>query len=135
MNVRKFLLAALAGFVSNGIAYGILLVLLGGYFESAVLGPAGASTEGSVVLPTIASVTMALIMAYIYPKGYEGGSPLSEGLRFGIAMGLFFGIPYAFYFGSMYPIAVGALVVFALGTALETAAGGLAIGLVYGRLK
>jgi hypothetical protein len=135
MNIKKLLLATLAGVIGNSIAYGILIVLLKSYMESAILVPTGASTEGSAVLSTIATVTLALIMAYIYPKGYEGGSPVSEGFRFGILMGLFFGIPYAVMFNSMFPISFGAVLVLALFYALEITAGGLAISLVYGRME
>ncbi len=137
MNIKKFLLAALAGFVGSSVAYVILeVVLFSGYLERAIFQPAGASTEVRYVLPTIATVSMALIMAYIYPKGYEGGSPVVEGLRFGILMGLFFGIPQMFYFGTMFPIiGFGAILVMTLITTLELAASGLLIGLVYGRME
>ncbi|MFQ6607959.1 MAG: hypothetical protein ACE5EE_05405 [Fidelibacterota bacterium] len=40
-------------------------------------------------MPLIAVLVMALIIAYIHPKGYEGESPLAEGLRVGILMGFF----------------------------------------------
>jgi hypothetical protein len=135
MNIKKLLLATLAGVVGNSVAYGILFVLLQSYLERDIIVPTGASTEGSPVLSIIATVSLALIMAYIYPKGYEGGSPVSEGLRFGILMGLFFGIPYAVNFNSMFPISYAAILVLALFYALEITAGGLAIGLVYGRMK
>ena len=36
---------------------------------------------------------LALVMAVIYPKGYEGGSPWFEGLRFGALMGVLFTLP------------------------------------------
>ncbi len=135
MNIKKLLLATLAGVVGNSVAYGILAILLKSFLERAILVPTGASTEGSPVLSTIATVTLALIMAYIYPKGYEDGSPVSEGLRFGILMGLFFGIPNAVNFNSMFPISLDAVLVLALFYALEITAGGLAIGLVYGRMN
>ena len=136
MNIKKFLLAALAGVVGNSVAYGILFLLLKSYLERAIIEPAGASTEGPAVLSMVSTVSLALIMAYIYPKGYEGGSPVVEGLRFGILMGLFFGIPQSFFFGTMFPIiGFGAILVGTLITTLELAASGLLIGLVYGRME
>ena len=138
MNIKKFLLAALAGFVGSSVAYVILeVVLFSGYLERSIYQPAGASTTGGgYILPTVATVSMVLIMAYIYPKGYEGGSPVVEGLRFGILMGLFFGIPQSFFFGTMFPIiGFGAILVGTLITTLELAASGLLIGLVYGRME
>ena len=36
---------------------------------------------------------LGVLMAVIYPKGYEGGSPWLEGVRFGMFMGLLFTLP------------------------------------------
>ena len=33
-------------------------------------------------------LVLALLMALVYPKGYKGGSPKLEGLRFGVIVGL-----------------------------------------------
>ncbi|MCK4897984.1 MAG: hypothetical protein KAS38_04375 [Anaerolineales bacterium] len=135
MNIKKYLLAALAGGVGTSVAYVILFFPLNSYLERNILVPAGASSQGSTVSSTVATISMALIMAYIYPKGYEGGSPVSEGLRFGILIGLLYGIPLTLHFGSLFPISFGALLLWALIETLKTAAGGLAIGLVYGRME
>ena len=78
MNIKKYLLAALAGGVSTSIAYVILFFPLNSYLERNILVPAGASSQGSTVSSTVATISIALIMAYIYPNGYEGGSPVSE---------------------------------------------------------
>jgi hypothetical protein len=141
MNIKKFLLAALAGFVGLNIAYIILEgVLLSDYIDRVIIQPAGAQPAGeltgeTIVLSLVAIVAMSLIMAYVYPKGYEGGSPLAEGLRFGVLMGFFYGIPFTFFFGTMFPISFGAILVMALATTLEVAVGGVLIGLVYGRME
>jgi hypothetical protein len=141
MNIKKFLLAALAGFIGLNIAYIILEGgLLSGYIDRVIIQPSGAQPAGdltgeTIVLSLVAIVAISLIMAYVYPKGYEGGSPLAEGLRFGILMGLFYGIPFTFFFGTMFPISFGAILVMALVTTLEVAVGGVLIGLVYGRME
>jgi len=36
----------------------------------------------------LAYLIVAAIMAYMYPKGFEGGSPVMEGLKFGAMIGL-----------------------------------------------
>jgi len=36
----------------------------------------------------LAYLMVGIIMAYMYPKGYEGGSPVGEGLKFGAIIGL-----------------------------------------------
>ncbi len=137
MNTRKFLLAVLAGFVGNIVAFFLLEeIILKSYMATVVYKPAGAVVGGSPVLPPIGVLVLTLIMAYIYPKGYEGGSPVTESLRFGILLGLFFGLPFALFFGELFPIVgFGPILVLALVGTLEVATNGLLIGLVYGRIQ
>jgi len=141
MNIKKFLLASLVAFLSLNITYAVIEgALLGGYIDRAVTQPSGALPTGtitgvSLALVMVAIAAMALIMAYIYPKGYEGGSPAVEGLIFGILMGLFYGIPYTFFFGTMFPISVSTILIMAIVTTLEVAVAGVFIGLVYGKME
>jgi hypothetical protein len=44
----------------------------------------------------VANFSQAFFMYIIYSKGYKGGSPFLEGLKFGILISLFMGIPYMF---------------------------------------
>ncbi len=138
MKPKRFLLAVLAGFVGRAVAYAILEgLLLKGYME-AIFEPAGASMEGmegGPFMPLVAVLSMSLIMAYLYPKGYEGGKPLSEGLRFGVLLGLFSGIPLGIFSDVMFAIGFVPALVLIIVYVLETAAAGLFIGLVYGRAK
>jgi hypothetical protein len=43
-------------------------------------------------------------MYLVYSKGYQGGSPLMEGIKFGILIGLFMGLPYVFYYWAGMPV-------------------------------
>lgn len=59
----------------------------------------------------IANFAQAFFMYLIYSKGYSGGSPLTEGLRFGVLIGLFVTIPYILYtWGGMTVGYVGVIV-------------------------
>ncbi|MFQ6615202.1 MAG: hypothetical protein ACE5HZ_00350 [Fidelibacterota bacterium] len=134
MDTKKFLLATLGGFVGNVVAYVILEQLIfKSYIETNVMEATGASMEGPMYLPLIAVLAMVLIMAYLFPKGYEGGAPAGEGLRFGIFLGLFAAIPFGIFFDLAFPVGFGPTVVMILVYTLEVAAAGLAIGLVYGK--
>lgn len=44
----------------------------------------------------VAYLAQAFFMYMIYAKGYKGGSPMMEGIRFGIVIALFIYIPYMF---------------------------------------
>ncbi len=46
----------------------------------------------------VAVLSMSVILAYLYPKGYEGGNPLSERLRSCVLLGFFAGIPFGIFF-------------------------------------
>jgi len=81
----------------------------------------------------VAVLSMSLIMAYIYPKGYEGGAPLSEGFRFGVLLGLFAAIPFGIFFDLMFAIGFVPTLVLISVYALEVAVAGLFIGFVYGK--
>lgn len=136
MNMNKFLLSVVAGFVGNVVAYVVLEELIfKGYMERTIYQPTGASTEVALYMPLIAVLLMVIIMAYLYPKGYEGGPPVVEGLRFGILLGLFAGIPFGIFFDLMFPIGFGPALVLILVFTLEIATAGLLIGLVYGGTK
>jgi len=136
MNTRNFLLSVLAGFVGFMVA-GILLeeLIFKSYLERAFYQPIGAAVPAPSLVAFVAPLSIALIMAYLYPKGYEGGSHAVEGLRFGVLLGLFSGIPFVVFFDLLFPIAFGPALVQILLYTLEVAAAGLLIGLVYGRLQ
>ena len=117
-------------FVSGFIFYGLLF---GSYFARAyaelTMRPEGEIAAWPIF---VAIPVTALIMAHMYPKGYEGGSPVGEGVRFGILMGVFFGvIQYLFY--NAFPIPFGTALVGMVLNVILMGIGGLLIGLVNGR--
>ena len=91
MNTRRLALAALAATVVDGI-YGFVV------YGNALSGEFGAfpavfrsAESGQTALPLMfAGILVGMfVVTYIYAKGYEGGSPLQEGLRFGLLVGIF----------------------------------------------
>lgn len=135
MDIKKFLFASLAAIIGSGIAFGILeLFLFKDYLSANVYEASGASVAGDGAYPYwVASLAMAFVMAYIYPKGYEGGAPSAEGLKFGVLMGLFSGIPFGVYFDQAFPIGAVPALVLMLVYAAEVAAGGWAVGMYYAK--
>src|SRR4051794_26894064 len=91
MNYGRIAMAAVAAFIVDAI-YGFLVygTLLSSEFAAfpAVFRPAAAQTA---YLPMLfAGILLGMfVMAYIYARGYEGGSGTQEGLRFGVLIGLF----------------------------------------------
>ena len=137
MNATRLVLAALAATVVDGIygfaVYGNALSnqfgVFPGVFRSAESGPAYLPVMFAGILVGMFAVT------YIYAKGYEGGSGLQEGLRFGLLIGIF----HAGYFiGVDYGILnIGRRMALAMALAGlgEWLVVGCTIGLIYKRPK
>ena len=91
MNVGRLAMAAVAATLVDGIygfaVYGNVLsnrfAAFPGVFRSAESGAAALPIMFCGILVGMFAVT------WIYAKGYEGGSGLQEGLRFGLLMGIF----------------------------------------------
>jgi hypothetical protein len=77
----------------------------------------------------------AFFLAWIYPKGYKGGSPFGEGFKFGLYIGLLMGVPYVFFTWAMMPVTYKALVVDGLITIFNTTIAGIVTGLIYGKIE
>ena len=136
MNTKKFLLSVLASFVGLIVAVGLLEeVIFKSYMERTIFQPIEASAPELSLAALAVPLLMSLIMAYMYPKGYEGGSPAVEGLRFGVLLGLFSGTPLAVLFNLLFGIGLVPVLVQILLSTLEVGAAGLLIGLVYGRMQ
>jgi hypothetical protein len=133
MNYTRLALAAVVATIVD-MAYGFVVYgsLLASEFARypGVFRP---MDELNAKIPFMIAGTLAAMfaLAYIYAKGYEGGSGIQEGLRFGALVG---------FFSAGY-IAVGNYVVMNIGRRLagsmalagfvEWIAVGMALGLVY----
>lgn len=83
----------------------------------------------------VADLLEAFFLAWIYPKGYKGGSPFGEGFKFGLYIGLLMGVPYVFFSWAMMPVTYKALVVDGLITIVITTIAGIVTGLIYGKIE
>ena len=125
--------AWLAGAVTMGILGGLFHGALAAEYLASQL-PAGAVMP-TPPLPLFFLFPVTLIMAYLYPKGYEGGAPAVEGARFGALIGLILAIPLNVLFVGMFGVGMGAIYVDLPWHVIEQGATGAAIGLAYGPLK
>ena len=91
MNYGRLALAAVAAWVVDGV-YGFIVYgnVLGSEF-SRYPGVYRQPGNAEAYMPFLFAGTLfaMLVAAYIYAKGYEGGSGLQEGMRFGVLIGLF----------------------------------------------
>ena len=83
----------------------------------------------------VANLLQAFFLAWIYPKGYKGGSPAKEGFMYGIDLGALIGAPYVFYMWASYPIKWQTALIDGIIVFVMTLITGLVIGLIYGKIS
>ena len=131
MNGRKLvtgaLVASVVAFLLSGLWH---VVLMSDYYESVTVGGREAPLMWAIGL---AYLVVGAIMAYMYPKGYEGGSPVGEGLKFGAIIGLLWWFPTNLVLYAVLDGPSSQIFVDGLWHVVEEGIAGAALGLVYGR--
>ncbi len=133
MNLKKFILAGLAAFAVMALLSGLWhKVLLGSFYGEHI----NFIADVNIVKAIIGFFLTGLLLSAIYPIGYKGGLPASEGYRFGMLMGAVWMVPTAFviFLGAGIATPVGVLVDLPWHILIEEGIAGLVIGLVYGKI-
>ena len=132
MNAKKMIRATILAFIVMFILGGLWHAILMVDFYKELLTPE--SREPHQIQFIASGVfLLALSMAYLYPKGYRGGSPIKEGLVFGVIMGLIWIIPHGLVMHGMTATSGKLLLVDGLWHLFEQGMGGIVIASVYGR--
>ena len=85
MDVKRFVLAVIAYvIVTFAVAASWHLVFFKDLYDQLAI---FTRKEPLIPLGIVSIVTQALILAYLYPVIYKGGSPSREGLKFGLLIG------------------------------------------------
>ena len=134
MNGKKFLMALVGGFLVMWLLSGLWHVLIMGDFYAKYAGPS-TFEEPKMLFIALGYAILALLMTYIYIQGYKGGSPLREGLRFGVIMGLLWILPINVILYAVKETSITFILVDASWHIVEQGIGGIAIGLIYGSKK
>ena len=131
MNVKKWFLAGLVGFVVMFILSGLWYMLIMDAFYREQVG--GLMREQyNFIFIVLGYLVMAFLMSYIYPIGYKGGSPAKEGLRFGVLIGLLVWLSSNLILYGAHNMTLSATLVDSGWHVVEEGIGGLVIALVYG---
>ena len=88
-------------------------------------------TEPNGLFILIGFFILAVLMSYLYPLGYKGGSPLKEGLRFGFIIGLLWFFPFNVLMIGVVGKSGTLVVVDGLWRLVEQGLGGVVIAYIY----
>jgi hypothetical protein len=131
----KLILSAIIGgivlFVLGWIFYGVIFMNFINEGYSGIMRP---PYDFKLWAVAVANLLQAFFLAWIYPKGYQGGSPAKEGFMFGIDFGALTAAPYIFYMWASFPIKWQTALVDGIIVFILTLITGLVIGLIYGRI-
>ena len=132
MNAKRLVLAWLAGFVT--------MMVLGGLFHQVlakdILMEPLARFDPKMPGPghiAVMVLVVTLIMAYWFPKGYQGGHPAVEGFRFGALVGVILALPLNVVFMGLFDLPPTAAFFDVPWHLIEQGVTGAVIGMVYGR--
>lgn len=131
MNIKKFILATLAGSMTMWLLAGLWHELIMAKFYAT---ETQATHEGTGII-FLAYLALGVLMAYIYPLGYKGGRPAMEGLRFGIIIGLLWVFPHGLAMAGAHGDSILYVIKNTAWHLIEQGAGGILIGLVYGKSR
>jgi hypothetical protein len=133
MNFPRVALAAVAAWV---LYLGVSFVVHGVLLKDTYMQYAGVmrpEAQANAILPI--GFGFALVgffaFAYAYAKGYEGGSGIQEGLRFGVLVGILLCAFGSIWDYMMWPISAGLLTAWLVDFIVEFAIYGMVVGLIY----
>jgi|SRR5215831_19616904 len=133
MNYTRLFLASLAAFVayfaSGSVVFGIGLAKEYAQYPALYRTAEGIKTVMPIgMLSTFVSL---VVVSILYAKGYQGGSGLAEGARFGVLIGIFAVCGFVFHNYVNLNIGLRLTLLQAVAYFAEWVLVGVAIGLVY----
>lgn len=132
MNYTRIFIAAVVATVVDAV-YGLTIwanVLHGEFGRYPEIYRAGNDTSAFPIM-FLGIFAALLVASYIYAKGYEGGSPAAEGLKFGIVLALLMAVYISSTDYGTMRIGKKMMLTYLAGEFGELLLVGLAIGLVY----
>jgi len=133
MNYGRLVLAAVAATVVD-MVYGFVVYanLLKSEFERYPEIYRSGDMQMAFTLYMVCGLLLAtLVASYIYAKGYEGGSGVQEGMRFGVLIGMFAGAAYSLVNYSVMNLGRKITGEMAIAGLVEWTIIGIVIGVVY----
>lgn len=131
MDFKKFSMATVGGFFAMFIPGGLWHMLIMKDFYEKYAGDS-ALAEPNILFIILGVLILSALMAYMYPQGYKGGSPLKEGLRFGVVIGILWVLPINVIMIGVMGTTKTLVLVDTLYHMVGQGIGGIVIGYIYG---
>lgn len=133
MNFPRVALGAVAAWILYfGFGFLVHRVLLDDIYlqHRPILRP---EAEAMAIMPVVLGFSLIgfFAFAYTYAKGYEGGSGLQEGLRFGVLVGIMLCSFGAIWQYMVWPASTRLLVAWLIDFIVQFAVCGMGVGLIY----
>ena len=129
MDIKKILLST----IGAGVVMFLISYLWHGMLMSDLYMSDQNLAEPNIMLLGGSYMILALLMAYIYPKGIEGTSKIGNGIKFGIVAGLIWILPHSLV---LQAVSQGAgfnlILIDSAWHMVEQACGGIVIAMIYG---
>jgi len=103
VNVKRFILAALAVFLSFQVLDFVIHTLILGPTYQATASLWRPEMMSLMWVMWLTGLVLSILFVYIFIRGYENRG-IAEGLRFGLLVGLFFSIPGVWNQYVVYPV-------------------------------
>jgi hypothetical protein len=131
VDTKKLITAGISSFIVMFSLSGLWYMVLAAnyYSEQYAVIERAAPLFAWIVL---AYLVLSFLLAYIYPFGFKGNSPMKEGLRFGFIMGLVIALPMGFIYYAVYTFPLSGTLIDIIYQVVEKTIGGGVIGFVYG---
>lgn len=127
MNWTRYILAAVGGY----IVLEVVAVLWHGVIFTATYADLTKTTQAALGSIFVLDALRALVLACVYPIGYQGGTPWVEGLKFGVLMGLLTGFTAGVYL-SIVGQPVSMVWIELVYLVIQGALNGIAVAWIYG---
>ena len=131
MDTKKLITAWIASFIVMFSLSGLWYMVLMPEYYSVQFADVE-RTEPLFTWIVLGYLVVSFLLAYIYPFGFKGNSPMKEGLRFGFIMGLIIALPLGLIFYGVHTIPLSATLIDTIYMVVEKTIGGVVIGFVYG---
>jgi hypothetical protein len=133
MNSKKFIPATIVAFIVIFIFdYLWFGVLFRDWWQATMSGIMRSLPEKpNIPLHALGDLSLAALLAWIYPYGYKGGAAVSQGIKFGLMMGLVLQLPGSIH--SYDSMQSSSFLVFSIAHGIIVGMiGGICVATVYG---